>query len=72
MEAQQEHAANTCAAKAAKTFRKAAEAPNLRKQKRKTEPVGKPNLYEVGDSTECDSAAESYASSTSLRLRAKQ
>ena len=46
-EAHQEHAAT-----AAKKFRKAAEAASLRKRKRKTEPVGKPNLYEEWDSSE--------------------
>ena len=47
IEAQNEHAAA-----AAKKFRKAAEAANLRKRKRTTEPVGKPNLHEVWDSSE--------------------
>ena len=46
-EAQQEHAA-----KAAKKFCKAAEAANLCKRKRDTEPVEKPNLHEVWDSSE--------------------
>ena len=39
-------------ATAAKKVRKAAEAASLRKRKRKTEPVEKPNLYEVWDSSE--------------------
>jgi hypothetical protein len=46
-ESQQEHAAT-----AVKKVRKAAEAANLRKRKRTTEPVGKPNLYEEWDSSE--------------------
>ena len=40
------------AATAAKKVRKAAEAASLRKRKRTTEPVGKPNIYEVWDSSE--------------------
>ena len=43
---------NEHAATATKKVRKAAEAANLRKRKRTTEPVGKPNLYEEWDSSQ--------------------
>ena len=46
-EAHKEHAA-----RAAKKLRHAAEAANLLKRKRTTEPVGKPNIHEVWDSSE--------------------